>query len=340
MADLTIDLATQARPGETFALEKVAGGTGRADGHSLGWGRDVTNRTDGSTILWGMIVERASSTNLGPGITVQATNAATDKPLGVAAQDIVAGEHGFIVQASGAAQVLTTGTIAVGDTLYTSGTSGRATATFTAGSYAIGISLSDASGTSSVWAIVTILPAVTQITAHSSLSGLTSGDDHTQYLRDDLADAKGDIIAATAADTWARVPVGTNDQVLVADSAQASGVRWGTSASAVLTTEEDDAPAIIADTLVFADGAVSDLGGNDAYISEAPVHIVSEQGVNGNGTQTVWYLENIPEADTLAIYNAGTRVWNWTLATDAVTFTSAPSNGNTIYFDYLAEAAA
>lgn len=43
-----------------------------------------------------------------------------------------------------------------------------------------------------------------------------------------LADAKGDIIAASAADTWARVAVGANDTFLVADSAQAAGVKWAT----------------------------------------------------------------------------------------------------------------
>lgn len=46
-----------------------------------------------------------------------------------------------------------------------------------------------------------------------------------------IVDAKGDLIVATANDTVTRVPVGNNDQVLVADSTQASGVRWATPAS-------------------------------------------------------------------------------------------------------------
>jgi hypothetical protein len=37
---------------------------------------------------------------------------------------------------------------------------------------------------------------------------------------------KGDIVAATASATLARIGVGTNGQVLTADSAQDAGVKW------------------------------------------------------------------------------------------------------------------
>jgi hypothetical protein len=41
-----------------------------------------------------------------------------------------------------------------------------------------------------------------------------------------IVDAKGDLIAATAADTVSRLAVGTNDHVLTADSTAATGMKW------------------------------------------------------------------------------------------------------------------
>ena len=54
--------------------------------------------------------------------------------------------------------------------------------------------------------------------------------DDSNAIQNAIVDAKGDLIAATAADTPARLAVGTNGQVLTADSTAATGIKWATPA--------------------------------------------------------------------------------------------------------------
>jgi hypothetical protein len=51
--------------------------------------------------------------------------------------------------------------------------------------------------------------------------------DDSNAIQNAIVDAKGDLIAATAADTPARLAVGANNTVLIADSAESTGLRWG-----------------------------------------------------------------------------------------------------------------
>lgn len=60
------------------------------------------------------------------------------------------------------------------------------------------------------------------------------GFDDSNAIQNAIVDAKGDLIAATAADTPARLAVGANDTVLTADSSQATGLKWATPAGAAL----------------------------------------------------------------------------------------------------------
>jgi hypothetical protein len=59
--------------------------------------------------------------------------------------------------------------------------------------------------------------------------------DDSNAIQNAIVDAKGDLIGATANDTPARLAVGTNGQVLTADSTAATGLAWATPASGVGT---------------------------------------------------------------------------------------------------------
>jgi hypothetical protein len=59
--------------------------------------------------------------------------------------------------------------------------------------------------------------------------------DDSNAIQNAIVDAKGDLIAATAADTPARLAVGTNGQVLTADSTASTGLAWATASSGSMT---------------------------------------------------------------------------------------------------------
>ena len=85
-----------------------------------------------------------------------------------------------------------------------------------------------------------------------------------------IVDAKGDLIAATAADTPARLAVGANDTVLTADSAEATGLKWAT-ASAPAFNEQ-----VFTSSGTFSVSALGTFGSNVEYL------VVAGGGGGGN----------------------------------------------------------
>jgi hypothetical protein len=105
---------------------------------------------------------------------------------------------------------------------------------------------------------------ITAVSAGTGISG--GGTSGAVTITNSMAteiDAKGDLIAGTGADTFSRLAVGTNDQVLTADSSTATGLKWATPAaggggkvlqvvSAVTTTQTTVSSTTLADTTITA----------------------------------------------------------------------------------------
>jgi len=79
-------------------------------------------------------------------------------------------------------------------------------------------------------------------TSNTDMDFTWVAQDDSNAIQNAIVDAKGDIIVATANDTPARLAVGTNGQVLKANSATATGLEWATDASGMtnpMTTTGD-----------------------------------------------------------------------------------------------------
>jgi hypothetical protein len=79
------------------------------------------------------------------------------------------------------------------------------------------------------WQMPTSTDLVTDLPADFEVFGQAVDTTMATMLPKTVVDAKGDLIAGTAADTVARLAVGTNGQVLKADSTAATGLAWGDS---------------------------------------------------------------------------------------------------------------
>ena len=100
-----------------------------------------------------------------------------------------------------------------------------------------------------------------------------------------IFDAKGDIIAASAADTAARLAVGANNTVLTADSSTATGLKWAASSSGALTKITSASFSAVSDTGTTFDGIFSSTYANYVVVfqgfssvDEAQLHMQTRAG--------------------------------------------------------------
>ena len=128
-------------------------------------------------------------------------------------------------------------------------------------------------------------------------------------IPESIVDAKGDIITATAADTPARLAVGANGTTLIADSAEATGLKYTNSLADMIIKGFEEDVNIVASA---ATGTIN--------------FDVS--------TASVWYYTSNATANfTLNFRYSSSVSLNTALATgDAITLVFLNTNGSTAYY--------
>jgi hypothetical protein len=126
--------------------------------------------------------------------------------------------------------------------------------------------------------------------------------DDSNAIQNAIVDAKGDLIAATANDTPARLAVGTNGHVLTADSTAATGIKWAAPAgggkvlqvvNATYSTQVTSSSSTFADT-----GLTASITPSSA--TSKILVIVDQTGVAKSTSDTYAMLRLLRGATTLA----------------------------------------
>lgn len=167
------------------------------------------------------------------------------------------------------------------------------------------------------------------VPAHVALA-----DPHTGYILESLIDAKGDLIAGTAADTPGILTVGANDQLLTADSTTATGLAWidNWTGDLRLRAKNTTGSAVGKGKVVYIVGAT---GGTPEFaLSDASTEPTSSktigitrEAISNNAVGYITVLGIIKGLNTAA-YAEGDNLW---LSTTAGEFTdtrpTAPDHG-------------
>jgi len=134
-----------------------------------------------------------------------------------------------------------------------------------------------------------------------------------------LLTTKGDLISATAASTVARLGVGSDNQILVADSTASTGLKWATPAGSTKTWTLLSTTAMSGSSSV----TVSGISGKDDVL------VLVVAGDTATANDPVWFRIN---GDTGSNYNVNNQSFAWNTTYSAANFSSFGGSDTKITF--------
>jgi hypothetical protein len=138
-----------------------------------------------------------------------------------------------------------------------------------------------------------------------------------------IVDAKGDIIAATAADTVARLAVGSNDQVLTADSTTATGLKWAAASGGGMTSI---ASGSLSSTSVVISSIPQTYNDLFLYILSPQVNTGSLMAIRINGNTSANYNTNTTQVSSATLQGTYNKTYFDPTADNINVVTTANSN--------------
>lgn len=147
------------------------------------------------------------------------------------------------------------------------------------------------------------------VTAGTGISG--GGTSGTVTVTNSMAtaiDAKGDLIVGTGSDAFSRLAVGTNTYTLVADSAEATGLKWAAPASgSALTLITTASPS-----------AASSVSINSCFSATYENYLImyNYTATNGSGTQLRMRAAGTDDSSSTYYWNG---FYQWQTAPSALT---------------------
>jgi hypothetical protein len=149
-------------------------------------------------------------------------------------------------------------------------------------------------------------------TSNTDMDFTWVAQDDSNAIQNAIVDAKGDIIAATANDTPARLAVGTANQVLTVDSTTATGLKWATPASgggmtllSTTTLSGTNTVINVASGYINLFVVISGVTCNANYELAYRINNIAGTGYYGNAQRSYTTATNSDPADAFVVFAPG-----------------------------------